>query len=572
MRRINQIKRWISSDILRVSIFFLVSVLIYGIIVSLFTSTVHIDTDEESYLTLAKTFHYYGNFYIQKRPNNSSYILYSIIISMAYFFYTPSTILFTIRMMGVIMICSSIFPIWLLASEVLENKKQAMRFSVLMMIMPYMYNCGYIMQEVLSFPLFMWFLFFLWKYIKYDEQNESKNNLNIVILAFFTGCSFLTKTYMMFIPIAVNIWMIVKYFAKGRNKKYIKQMLLYSSVVMCIILLGNFLVLVANDFITGDSHYQRILTNIFPISIRTVWGIIQDSIIYLSLLLINMGLFPVLGLISYHQKWKGARKDLYIFCLISIPLLILEIIFLIVLGEENIVGLPSKFVFRFFQIFIPPVFLLFYYIRNSMQIYEDKIIYIVSLIAVFISGVYFFLLGGNSRQAIMDGYIYLMLENITKYIIPYGDILGIVLLGSSILLLGHVFTKPNKQKFVKITIICFFIFFWLVNLVQLPFYTNIVADGSTIQKDGIKIANYLNDEQCENVYYFSNTTNHNYIKNFYGYIKQDYQNITEADLENIIDSAVEPIAVIIPINESVMNNKVEKPVLRGERLNLYIIK
>ena len=37
---------------------FLAAVVVYGIIVSFFTSTVHIDVDEELYVALARSFHY----------------------------------------------------------------------------------------------------------------------------------------------------------------------------------------------------------------------------------------------------------------------------------------------------------------------------------------------------------------------------------------------------------------------------------------------------------------------------------------------------------------------------------
>ena len=563
-----QIKRYLNKNSIKIVMIFLASVLVYGIIVSLFTSTVHIDTDEETYLTLAKTFHYYGKFELQKQVTNSSYILYSIVISLAYYIYNPSTILFTIRLMGVVMICSSIFPIWLLASEILEDKKQAMGFSIFMMIMPYMYNCGYIMQEVLSFPLFMWFVYFLWKYIKCDERFQTQSRMFLIVMGFFSACCFLTKTYMMFIPVAVNIWMLFKFLESKRDSKYIKHMLLYSGVVICIVLLVSVWVLSTNDFVSGDSHYQRIIRNIFPISVRTLWGVVQDSIIYISLLLINMGLFPVLGLISYYHKRKGVSRDLSLFCIISIPLLVFEIIFLIVLGEESIVGIPRKFVFRFFQIFIPPFFLLFYRIRNELQIFKNKTIYIVSGIVIMISGIYFFALGGNSRQAIMDGYIYLILENVTKYILPYGDVLGIVLLGMSILFLGRVYLCPSKQKFVIIMIIFFFVTFWLVNLVQLPIYTNSIAGGTAIQNDGIKIAEYINDNTVEDVYYYDGANTNYYLQNFYAYIQQDYVKVEAAELPIIVDS-IAPIVLVVPQSETLDSLKLQKVDIDISNYDIY---
>ncbi|MCM1087605.1 MAG: hypothetical protein NC419_05570 [Muribaculaceae bacterium] len=52
----------ISKDSKWIVCMFFMSVIIYGMIVSNFTSTVHIDVDEELYMALARSFHYSGKF------------------------------------------------------------------------------------------------------------------------------------------------------------------------------------------------------------------------------------------------------------------------------------------------------------------------------------------------------------------------------------------------------------------------------------------------------------------------------------------------------------------------------
>ena len=43
--------------------------------------------------------------------------------------------------------------------------------------------------------------------------------------------------------------------------------------------------------------------------------------------------------------------------------------------------------------------------------------------------------------------------------------------------------------------------FWMIQVVQLPYYTNSIVGGRVIQNDSIQIANYLNREEYESLYY-----------------------------------------------------------------------
>ena len=84
---------------------FLTGVIFYTIWVSLFTSTVHIEVDEELYVTLAKSFHYLGRFEKNGQILDYSCVLYAMLLSLAYYCYTPESILFLLRFVGVLCMC-----------------------------------------------------------------------------------------------------------------------------------------------------------------------------------------------------------------------------------------------------------------------------------------------------------------------------------------------------------------------------------------------------------------------------------------------------------------------------------
>ena len=80
---------------------YLLAVMGYTLWVSNFTIPVHIKVDEELYISMARSFHYEGVFSENGVRLNYSCILYSMLISLAYYFCTPENIIFGMRVIGV---------------------------------------------------------------------------------------------------------------------------------------------------------------------------------------------------------------------------------------------------------------------------------------------------------------------------------------------------------------------------------------------------------------------------------------------------------------------------------------
>lgn len=78
-------------NIKRIVLLYIVFVCLYGGFASFYTSTVHIDVDEELYLEMARSFHYESQFALGGEIVNYSCILYSMLISLAYFFIVRKT-------------------------------------------------------------------------------------------------------------------------------------------------------------------------------------------------------------------------------------------------------------------------------------------------------------------------------------------------------------------------------------------------------------------------------------------------------------------------------------------------
>lgn len=557
------------TEFKKIFVLFLWAIVVYGIIVSLFTSTVHIDVDEELYLALARSFHYRGRFEYGNQLLNYNCVLYSILISLAYYFYSPKSILFVMRMIGVIVMCSSVFPIYLLAKKVIKDEKTALLLSGLMMIMPYMFDCAYLMQEVLSYPLFIWTVYFLCQAFE-----SERSRIFLVLGAVFSVLCVFTKTYMFFIPITLNLSSIYYALSVKNKKEYIFRIVLYDLVYLLLFSGMYFGVFAINGFQMGSNHYSNQFSRLFPIGRDTlVYGVL-GCIIYAALFMINIGIFPI-GAVLYKQCHEKEKSWITNFTLLSVVFLIVEVVFMVVLTEQGAGTLPWKFLFRYFQIFVPIIYILFVKYKEDISFLNSFGIRSITYVSLFVALIYFVYMKGQTRQAIIDGHIFLFIENVTKYILPYADAIIIVLLMLIALILFYVCGRKlkNVQPILVIGTVGM-ILFWFIEAAQLPYYNNVIAEGKAIQSDSIKIAEYLNKGKYEYVYYVYENLEEkdSYLRNFYGYIKQPYEIISQNDLNRIIShNQNSRVAFLMP--QTILNDKSDLNMvqLNNKKLHMYIV-
>ena len=358
---------------------------------------------------------------------------------------------------------------------------------------------------------------------------------------------------------------------KKRVKEYITSTVIFDGIYLILFVGIYFLVYAINGFEQGSNHYSSQISRLFPIGLNTiVFGAIGCGI-YFILLIINTGFLPLSTVFS---KWhREKQKSWFInFIVISIVFLILEIVFMIVLTEEGTGTLPHKFLFRYFQIFVPPILILFIKYKEENNLIGSLKYILVMEAILCIALVYFILMQGKTRQAIIDGHLFLFLENTAKYIVPYADAIAMILLMSMLMVVYLWCRKKNEniEKILKAAVVGM-MFFWIVDVIQLPYYNNMIAGGKQIQNDSIRIAEYLNEENYEYVYYVykDEEEKNSYTRNFYGYIKQPYQVVSKADVSDLLQQK-QKIALLTYSDFLANDEDLEEIDLNNERLMLYI--
>ena len=148
------------------NLIYITACFIYTLIVLRMSVPVHLNVDEELYLAMAKSFHYEHNFQKEFEYLNYNCVLYSMLISLAYFWFTPEHIMTIVRFINVIVMCSAIFPAYLLAYDILHSRKKALIVGAFVLLIPDMVDSVYAMQEILCFPLLMWYFWCVYRDLK----------------------------------------------------------------------------------------------------------------------------------------------------------------------------------------------------------------------------------------------------------------------------------------------------------------------------------------------------------------------------------------------------------------------
>lgn len=510
---------------IKVTLLYFLSVFAYLLIVHSFTIPVHIDVDEELYIAMAKSFHYTGTFQHSGSTLNYSCILYSIILSLAYYFYSPDNIMFSLRAIGVCIMLSSVFPTFLLSKKLLSNESHALYVTIFTVFLPSMMNTVYCMQEVLSYPLFLWVCYVIYTEI---EQNKLHNiSPRILLLAVLSCLCYFTKTYMIFLPICYCLLLLyeaINHKVSGMWKKIV----LYMALCTLIYIVGKSFIYFTNNGISGSNHYSTQFSSLFPLTVRTLFCAISCMGCYLISLAFYWGVLPLVLPLTNFKQYNSNLKRFVFFLFSCLFILIPELVISIVLTEEGTVVVPHKILYRYFEVLEIPLLLIFLNAKNQFRL--PRVIW--KIYALIFGGLlgYYIYIGTNQRTAIMDAPVFLFMENITKYIIPHFNTIACICAIALIILVYILIQKKKIKKPINLFLIfsgTSVILFFIINLWQLPHYTNTIANGYQIQEEAIQVAKYYEKHRSEydNVYYFP-SENTPYAQALYAYFPVDIINVS----------------------------------------------
>ncbi|WP_026659355.1 hypothetical protein [Butyrivibrio sp. AC2005] len=250
-------------------------------------------------------------------------ILYCLIISPAFFFRFDRVIQFrVIAVINSILICSGIFPTYLLAKRISKGKEIfALLFGCIYCILPDLTYSLLYYSENIQLPMTIWMIYTI--YIIFSDAREIVS-LRYVIEQFIIGILFsllyMSKMVSLIFPIAYFVTLLFEMFInkeKFRNKDYIKKRLV--GYAFSILIFGVFLIIIFCFFLGGRSFLRMGVMNpnvldSYEKYIYLLYGILY----YLLNVCLAVGIVPIIIPLINFKKLTHTDKVLYAFLMIAL--------------------------------------------------------------------------------------------------------------------------------------------------------------------------------------------------------------------------------------------------------------
>lgn len=464
---------------------FAVSVLYYGYTALQMSSIVFYPGDESRFLAFAKSMHFYGNLQENFRLAEYDDVLYSLILSVAYFFYTPEHILNIFRIIGVILMCSACFPAYFLAEKMEVGNvwkiNGGLFFAVLSVMIPEMTYTAYLLEEVLMYPLMLWMFYYAYAEFS-SEKTLCKTNVKLIILLF---AIYITKTYGL---VFMAAYCMVKFlYGVKKNRKASYSAIFSGGIFLGLVGILKLVLFMINGMQGGYSHYADQAFSIFPFTFQVFVGIIRGFLFYSGYFIFFSGIIPFLVLCSRIRKTDLKDTIWCIFLLASIFFAILEVVVVIHYSENGRDLVLSRFHYRYLFYFFLPLMLIFvkykYVLKSAIAI--GILAFEATVILVFFTPVQ------STGQGICDGIMCYLLKYGNRY--PgFSDICCVLFL---VVLFG-IFVLISREQNMKLyhyglgTIIT-------VTVVSMPLARAVPIQNTEkdYYEDYIKIADYVNESE-----------------------------------------------------------------------------
>ncbi len=391
-------------------IMFILGLVFYWLIASFMTNPIYLHNDEELYVNMARSFFFEHNFSREYGLVSYNCVLYSVILSISYFFYSPENITFIMRMIGTTLMVSCVFPSYLLAKDVFSgNKKKGLFIALITLIIPEMISGVYLIQENLSYPLFLWITYFIYRKFKENKQKTTLNDIMIIILLTLI---FFTKSYTIVFSIAYFLGLLI-ISIKEKEYKNIKNIVIQGLIFIIFVVAGLVLVKAVNNFQESPNHYTGQISSIFPLNLEKIGYMLYGIFCYIVFWVFSSGILPVLVPILNIKSYEEKDRKLLLILTLSAILTLIEVAMIVFIPEEGGKAYPYKICVRYLALFTIPYLIMFMKI-NDKEFRRKKVICAYTIISTIYLILYF--LRANRNTTLMDAYVFTVLQFLDAYL------------------------------------------------------------------------------------------------------------------------------------------------------------
>ena len=256
--------------------------------------------DEKFYIELAQSFNSFHRFVFEGEALHPLRILYSVIISPAFYFSDFNISYKLIQWFNHLVFSLSVIPVFLLTKQLSKNNTYAFLISIAVLVMPGRLYANVALPESLFLFLFLFCVYFFWKFI--CEPNFPTCFFSIF---FFLLCFFTKQQCLLLIPVFALTFLLELIF---RKKK--KMFIIFLCISGLFLISGIVFVLQKKLFV----HYTG-LFSLKPKSLITSYKCFAAQFLVLGWI---TGLLPLIYLFLSLKDLKKLSNEKRIFILLTV--------------------------------------------------------------------------------------------------------------------------------------------------------------------------------------------------------------------------------------------------------------
>lgn len=437
-------------------------------------------------------------------------------------------------MIGVILIVSSVFPIYLLSKQILKDKWKALTVSLVSLLIPEFTLSFYLIQEVLCYPVFLWTCYLV--YLKFGKEKNIWVDIGLILLL---ALIFFIKSYaIVFAAAYFGTLCLIE--LKNKNFKKLGIYVAQGLACLAIILIGIILIRVLNG--EGVNHYSTQMSKILPITMEKVVSLFYGIFYYTIFFIFCMGFLPVLIPLFKFKSYEENDRKYILFLMLSAIFTILEVAIIVFIPEENAKIYPYKFCFRYLALLAVPFVLMLLKCKKEDIKFSKGIIFVFAIALLYI--IWYYIGQGTKLSSIDAPMLFAIQRTNVNSFEKYKFGVCLMLIASFVATGIIILHKMGKIKNIK-KIFVGFVIIGLVGIAPVNWYWNIMQSnidcgGKKFKPEFVKVSEYIKRDYDK--VYIINYASPKYgaeMRSIYGYLFTDYELIKKGETNlNINDKKI----------------------------------
>lgn len=467
----------------------LFGVLVRFIMAHIFRHGPTVIIDESLYTNIARSLAAGEGIAYRSQPVPYLYIFYPLMLIPLYLFRLPFDLYRTTQLWNAMLMCSSVFPIFLFAKDYTRDKKKALLCAGIILLMPDMAMAGYLMTECVVWPLSIWLMFFSYRMIAGEKKTWRYGILTGVMSALL----FWTKPGAVAMGAAILLTVLILAIRAKDNEKT------KAAIVGIAVLLGMIIAFYLL-YVFGFGYEMSVLglydKQLTKVNGKWILAVAEDTLLQLLLFAIACTgvyfIFPY----AFYKDYSAAQKHFIIAFSAGLVVSAIGTAALVDMYQWNGSFTNMQLHLRYMAMYVPIMFVLSQDIRerkekNGRGVYIALLV--MTILIIFPGARIGFVRGESTSIDSMALSGYLKAEG------RFSELTGIILLIITAFFVSSVLRELMKRGISKkLQYICtgFFAFLLLFNSISAYFAGNIPATAGIMQ-DAREANHWLEEQEGE---------------------------------------------------------------------------